>query len=321
MNREELMKMINNLKNCDSSLARYSVEEIFNAVKDDLLDKEDDDNGKVGSVAQAYATFLPSVASVPTTCVADFLSIPSDDFASSVSIIGSRTDATYSPPQKSEPVVMKYKLGDKENGMWRIVACKDTPFAKKGELGGLVQSENNLSQDGDCWIDKDACVCEDAVVSGNAYVGGNAYVAGNAEISGRAKVLDEATVCDNAKVYGRATVKGNARVLGNSQVYGCATVRGKAEIRGKSEVYDHAVVEDEALVDDFAEVYDYAILRGKATAKGRTEVFSHEILDGEDKEEENKKDTEEIDDALDAIDEIADNILQETWDNQHILKW
>ena len=47
----------------------------------------------------------------------------------------------------------KYVLYKQEaNGMWRIRACKDFGNVKRGDFGGLVQSEDNLSQYGECWI-------------------------------------------------------------------------------------------------------------------------------------------------------------------------
>ena len=47
----------------------------------------------------------------------------------------------------------KYILYKQEsNGLWRIRACKDFGTVKKGEFGGLVESESNLSHEGTCWI-------------------------------------------------------------------------------------------------------------------------------------------------------------------------
>lgn len=58
----------------------------------------------------------------------------------------------------------------------RIKACKDFGNVKSGELGGYIESENNLSQVGDCWV------CDSAQVYDNARVYGNARVYDNAEI-------------------------------------------------------------------------------------------------------------------------------------------
>lgn len=70
-----------------------------------------------------------------------------------------------------------------------------------GELGGWLESENNLSHRGDCWV------------SGDARVYDNARVSGNAEVFDNARVYDNAWVSDNARVYG------NARVSGDDEIY------------------------------------------------------------------------------------------------------
>ena len=43
----------------------------------------------------------------------------------------------------------------------RIQALKHFSNVKKGSLGGFVESERNLSQEGDCWIYGDAMVFGD----------------------------------------------------------------------------------------------------------------------------------------------------------------
>ena len=55
-----------------------------------------------------------------------------------------------------------------ENGMLRIVALKNFGVIKKGNIGGLVESEKNLSHYGDAWVYVDAWVSGDAQVSGDA---------------------------------------------------------------------------------------------------------------------------------------------------------
>ena len=51
----------------------------------------------------------------------------------------------------------KYELTDETiqiNGktLHRIKALKDFGDVKKGDIGGYVENEWNLSQDGECWI-------------------------------------------------------------------------------------------------------------------------------------------------------------------------
>ena len=107
-----------------------------------------------------------------------------------------------------------------------------------GDKGGFVQSELNLSQEGNCWIDSEAMVYDKAMIfdnaklHGNAKVFGHAFVFGHAEVYGRAKVYGYAEVCSLAKVYGNASVHDNAEVYGKAQVFGVADVHGNAEVYG-----------------------------------------------------------------------------------------
>jgi len=116
----------------------------------------------------------------------------------------------------------KYELTDETievygTALHRIKALKDFGNVKKGELGGYVESERNLSQEGNCWV------------YDNARVYSNAKVFGNAEVCDNARVYSNAKVCDNARVYSNAKVFGNAEVCGNAEVFGNAdyiTIKG-----------------------------------------------------------------------------------------------
>ena len=100
------------------------------------------------------------------------------------------------------------------NGLKQIRAVKFFGNIVSGQIGGWIQSEYNLSHDGDAWVD------------GDAQVYGDAWVYGNAQVFGKARVTG------NAQVYGDAWVYGDARVTGNAQVYGDAWVYGDAEVYG-----------------------------------------------------------------------------------------
>ena len=78
---------------------------------------------------------------------------------------------------------------------------------KNGDLGGFIESELNLSHEGNAWV------------SGNAQVSGNAKVYGNALVSWGAKVMG------NAKIYGDARVFENAWISGDAWVCGDAVVK------------------------------------------------------------------------------------------------
>lgn len=102
--------------------------------------------------------------------------------------------------------------------IYRIKALKDFADVKKGDIGGYVESEKNLSQEGNCWIYDNAVACDNSEVCNNAVVCGNSIACGNSKIRGY------------ARVGGNSTVYGCATVCGDTIVYDYAVVRGYAKI-------------------------------------------------------------------------------------------
>ena len=87
----------------------------------------------------------------------------------------------------------KYKLTDDTinvdgRTLYRIEALKDFNNVKKGDKGGFVEKEDNLSQYSDCWVYDDAKVYDNAKVSSRAIVCGKATVCGNREVCGNTEV-------------------------------------------------------------------------------------------------------------------------------------
>lgn len=115
---------------------------------------------------------------------------------------------------------LRYDRTKEVNGrtLYRIQALKTFNDVKEGEFGGYIESEENLSQKGKCWIYDSACVFDKAVVENNA------------------------RVYDNAMVYGVGSVHDNARIYGNSQVFGCAYVRNNANVLGNAKVHGNCIV-------------------------------------------------------------------------------
>ncbi len=74
----------------------------------------------------------------------------------------------------------KYELGNSEmklgRKMFRVVALRDFQDVKKGDVGGWVEKEWNLSHKGECWIFDDAWVYDNARVYDDAWVSGDAYI-------------------------------------------------------------------------------------------------------------------------------------------------
>ena len=119
----------------------------------------------------------------------------------------------------------KYILHHKEqHGLWRIMACKNFGVVRKGELGGLIESEKNLSHDGYCWVGGDAMVGQQAKIYDDAKVYGQAQVFGDAMVDDKAKIYGKAKIFDNAQVHDKAQVFGDAQVSYNAVICGTAKV-------------------------------------------------------------------------------------------------
>src|SRR5260363_203201 len=72
--------------------------------------------------------------------------------------------------------------------LYRIRALRDFRGMKKGDLGGYIKKEENLSHEGEAWVYDNARVFGDARVSGNARVYDNARVSGNARRCGNSRI-------------------------------------------------------------------------------------------------------------------------------------
>ena len=126
--------------------------------------------------------------------------------------------------------------------LFQVVALRDFGDVRKGDKGGYIESTDNLSNEGNCWVSENAFVFDNARVSENAFVFGEAQVFGgafvhnDAQVYGDSRVFGEAWVFGNAEVFQNAQVCGNVLVYGNSRVFGNAEVYGDAEIYGTTEL-------------------------------------------------------------------------------------
>ena len=146
---------------------------------------------------------------------------------------------------------------------------------KAGDLGGYIESEKNLSHNGDAWV------CDYAKVYGNANVCNNARVYNNAEVYDEAAIRHNARVFGNAKVFGNATVYRKAMVYGNAELYADVRVFGNAKVYGNAEVFSEALVYGDAMVYDNAAVFGEAKIYGKARVYGSVWVYDSASISGD----------------------------------------
>lgn len=136
--------------------------------------------------------------------------------------------------------------------LYRIEALKDFYDVKKGDKGGWVEHDGNLSQLGYCWVYHNAIVKDNAVIKGDA------------KVMDHAKISDDAIVGDNARVYGRAKVYGSAIVNENARIYDYALIRDNAQVCGRARIYNNSKIFCSAQVCGDVEVLNDTIIGGDA---------------------------------------------------------
>ena len=78
--------------------------------------------------------------------------------------------------------------------LFRIKAKINFGTVETGELGGYIEKEENLSENGNAWVTGNARVTGDAKVTGDAWVTGDALVTGDTWVTGKARVTGDAEV-------------------------------------------------------------------------------------------------------------------------------
>lgn len=151
--------------------------------------------------------------------------------------------------EKKYELILEDTKKQDESTLYRIKALKDFGSVAAGTIGGYIEREENLSQDGCCWVADNAVVYEDAKVLDDAVVSGYARVQGKAIICGEAKVDELALVEQCAYIYGKAHICGKSWILGCSWVGEDAVVTGWAIVRGNADIYGSTVIKDDATVD------------------------------------------------------------------------
>lgn len=96
---------------------------------------------------------------------------------------------------------------------------RDAKLIRKGDLGGFVSTEDNLSQGGRSWIDIDSAALQNSRVQDNAYLSGGSSMFDQAQLKGSAEVADTTvlsggvTAQDQSSLLGKNNLNGRHIIL------------------------------------------------------------------------------------------------------------
>lgn len=164
-----------------------------------------------------------------------------------------------------------FSVGNKT--LFRIKAIRDFGNVHDGDIGGYVESEENLSHEGDCWIYNSACVYGDAVISGSA------KVADTAEVYDHAFVTERAVVSGASQVHGTANIRGVAVIKDFAHISGCACIT-RGTVEGSAKVFGSATVDTNGHIFESAKVYGKSLITDGASVGGNAVVTGEAIISG-----------------------------------------
>ena len=143
----------------------------------------------------------------------------------------------------------KYELIETDcDGFYRIKALKDFQLitgeiVKKGDIGGRVHGEHNLSQEGNCWIEGISGAYDNSRVMDNAVLKYCSRTYHNSIVSGNAVMKDFSRAEDNSIISGNAVMKDNSRARDNSTISGNAVMKDYSLAKGDSIISGNAVLQ------------------------------------------------------------------------------
>ena len=166
---------------------------------------------------------------------------------------------------KKYELIKETETCSKRRIMYRIRALKDFSDIKAGDIGGWVCSENNLSQEGDCWIYNEAKCLDNAMIYDNARMFDNAVMCNSSVM------CDNATMFDNAEMFDNATMFDNAEMYGNAEMYDNVVIRDNAKMYGNATMFDYAVLSKDKLLygsinKSYKKIFQYHCERRLLTA-------------------------------------------------------
>ncbi len=172
--------------------------------------------------------------------------------------------------------ITKTCLGHK---LYRIRALRNiSNDVKAGDLGGWVESEYNLSQEGECWI------YDEGIAIGLGKIMMDAKVRDYGVVRGSATVKDHACIYDHAAVDGMTTISNRGIVNKYAHVHNLAKIEGlvtdqayvisKAIIHEQAEVRDNTIVDGDVVVGEGVVVCGVTYLRGNAVLQSKDDYLT-----------------------------------------------
>ena len=166
--------------------------------------------------------------------------------------------------------------------MYRIRALKDFSDIKAGDVGGWVCSEDNLSQEGDCWIYDNAKCLDNSRVYDNAMMFDNAIMFGHSAMYDNAVMLNNSIMYDNSKMFNKAKMFDKSIMCNNAEMCGNATMYDSSVMYDNSKMFNNSKMYDEARMYNNAVMFNDSKMFGNSKMYNNAKMFDYATM-GKDK--------------------------------------
>lgn len=167
---------------------------------------------------------------------------------------------------KNDYIIEEYK----HIKLYRIKALKNFGAIKKGTKGGYVESVDNLSQEGNCWINFPSMVCDNAKITDNATILGSIKICDNAKITndvtisiikgyvyGNVTISDNVVInCTKAIIHDNVTIKGSSIIGGIATICNNVLITDNSKIAGDIGLFGDVIVSKNSDINGFNIVID-----------------------------------------------------------------
>lgn len=173
----------------------------------------------------------------------------------------------------------KYIFSDKvkvvnDRTLHQIQAVRSFGEVKAGDIGGFIESESNLSHDGDCWVGFESIIGRQTYVKGNVLIGRYTSVGDQVEIDDNVRIGDDSVIGRCVRIGADVCIGNNAVIdeiahIGRSTTVGDNVSIGENVrvgenvcIGGRVKIYPCARIGDKVSIDNRVSIGIWAIVGG-----------------------------------------------------------
>ena len=138
----------------------------------------------------------------------------------------------------------------KGHTLHRIKALRDFGDIRKGDIGGYVENENNLSHKGNCWIYDDAKVMDDSIMYDYSRICDKSELHDDSRMYNYSKMYDYSELHNNSIMNDDSEMHDNSKMYGNSIMYDYSEMHGDSELNNQVKLYGKLF----SKVDEFIEI-------------------------------------------------------------------